>query len=440
MTVTTDRCHDPYIRCAFYGAAQTVLGVSGCCALAHSPQGCHMLVDTAFGWQNEDYTETQTLCTKLCEDEIVYGGEETLAHTILDAKLLDVPIVFVLSACGPEIVGDDIVAVCEEMRRQVDFELIPIKCAGFQGSQYDGVDIALDVLLKKLVVDDKQKIANSVCLIAPHANANPTWMGDLAWIKNVLSKMGAHVVATLTHRTALSEFENVSAAETSIVLSHDAGQKAADYLAGEFGIEQLCRDMPLPIGFTNTQRWLAELGEAFDARDIVENLVANGEKMVVERCRRKGLGLYPFHREPVAIVADATIGVPLIRFVTEELEMVPRMVYLRSSPKTAGNILEAELRELNLSPRVVYHTDVYQTKKSLAEVKPEVVFGSEIERYAIDDLDIPLAFELVTPITRFRIFDREYFGYMGMLNLLEIMQNDYRDQYRSKLRRYKARW
>jgi len=440
MTLTIDRCHDPYIRCAFYGAAQTVLGISGCCTLAHSPQGCHMLVDTAFSWQDEDYTETQTLCTKLCEDEIVYGGENILARTILEAKSLNIPVVFVLSTCGPEIVGDDIVTVCEEIQPKVNFKVIPIECAGFRGSQYDGVDIALDILLKKLTVDDRQKIANSVCLIAPHANANPSWMGDLAWVKNVLSEMGARVVATLTHRTALSEFENVSAAETSIVLSHDAGQKAADYLAKKFGVEQLCRDIPLPIGFTNTQQWLAKLGDVFNAKDIAENLVAKGEKMVVERCRRKWLELYPFHLEPVAIVADATIGVPLFRFVTEELEAIPKLIYLRSSQKTAENILEKELQELNLSPRVAYHTDVYQTKKSLEEVKPQAVFGSEIEKYAVEDLDIPLVFELVNPITSFRIFDREYFGYTGMLNLLEIIQNSYWDQYRSKLRRYKARW
>jgi len=399
-----------------------------------------MLVDTAFSWQDEDYTETQTLCTKLCEDEIVYGGEGILAHTILEARSLNAPVVFVLSTCGPEIVGDDIVAVCEEIQPRVDFRVIPIECAGFRGSQYDGVDIALDALLKKLAVEGKQKIANSTCIIAPHANANPSWTGDLAWVQNVLSEMGARVLVTLTHRTSLCEFENVPAAETSIVLSHDAGQKAADYLAAEFGVEQLCRDTPLPIGFTNTQRWLSELGEAFGTEDAVESLVAKGEEMVVERCRRKWLELYPFHLESAAIVADATIGVPLIRFVTEELELIPKLVYLRSSHKTAESILETELRELNLSPRVVYHTDVYQTKKSLEEVKPQAVFGSEIERYAIDDLDIPLAFELVNPITSFRMFDREYFGYTGMLNLLEIIQNSYRDQYRSKLRRYKARW
>jgi nitrogenase molybdenum-iron protein alpha/beta subunit len=103
-------------------------------------------------------------------------------------------------------------------------------------------------------------------------------------------------------------------------------------------------------------------------------------------------------------------------------------------------MLERELAELGLSAKVVYNADVYQSKMALAEVKPEMVFGSNIERHAVEELDIPFVFQLVNPMARFRIIDREYFGYVGMLNLIESIQNDWLDRYRSKQRRYKARW
>ena len=440
LTATAEKCHDPYLRCALYGAAQVALGVSGCCVISHAPQGCNMLVGSAFGWQDADYTETFVLTTKLCEDEIVHGGEELLARTILEAREFKAPIVFVLSSCGPEIVGDDIVAVCEDMQSQVDFDVVPIQCAGFIGSQYEGADIALDVLLKKLVVDGGQKIAKSVCLIAPFANANPSWMGDLEWVQRVLSQMGVQVTANITHQTALSDFEKVSATEASLLLSHDCGQKAADYLASEFGIEQLCKDIPLPVGFTNTRRWLRELGERFDARDVADKLAAEGEKMVVEVLRRKGLEQFFMHRAPVAVIADATVGIPLIHFISEDLEMLPQLICLRSSQEAAREILEKELRELNLNPQVIYGADVYQSKMALADIKPEIVIGSSIERHAVEELDIPFVFLLVSPTSRFRIINREYFGYTGMLNIIEFIQNDWRDKYRSQQRRYKARW
>jgi nitrogenase molybdenum-iron protein alpha/beta subunit len=450
------RCHDPYLRCALYGAAQTALGVKGGCVLSHSPQGCFQLVDAAFSWQDADYTETLTLCTKLCENEIVHGGEELLARTILEARDLDVPVMFVLTACGPEIVGDDIVAVSEDISAQVDFQIVPIQCAGFRGDQNYGADIALDAILThSLSWDDggaqtpsiveepdtsKAHPGFPVCLIAPHANANPTWMGDLAWVKEVLARMGATVVATVSHDTLLDELRKVPMAKACVVLSHDAGQKAADLLADTYAIEQWCRGLPLPIGFTNTRNWLMELGRRLGAEREARALIAEGEAMVVRVCRCKGLEQSAMHRATSAVVADATVGIPLLRFITEDLEMIPQLVCLRSGQEGTQEMLEKELEELCLSPHVIYDVDVYQAKMALAEVMPEMVLGSAVEQHAVAELGIPYVFKLVNPVRRFRLSDRAYWGYAGMLNLIEFIQNDWWDRYRSKKRRYKARW
>ena len=435
-----DKCTDPYLRCAFNGAAQTALGVSGSALLAHSPQGCEYLVNNAFASQECDYMETVTLCTKLCVDEIVHGGEDLLARTIREAKDLPISALFVLSACGPEIVGDDIVAVCETLQPEVKFRLVPIPCAGFKGSQYDGIDIALDTILKRLVKNKGEKIPGSVCLIAPHANANPTWTADLAWVQQVLSRLGVRVVATLTHKTPLSEIENVASAETSLLLSHDAGQKAADYLSTVYGIEQVCRGIPLPLGMTNTQRWLTALGERFDAQKTVEGMVAEGELMVMATCRRKWPMARFLYRTPAAIVADATIGIPLVRFVTEEMEMTPELVALYTSQRPVRELLEQELKSLKLNPKVVYGADVYKTRRSLLEVKPKIIFGSTIERHSSEGLPVAYVVEVVRIMRQFRMINREYFGYNGILNLFECVQNEWTMGWRSKEKRYEAKW
>ncbi|MHB9034701.1 MAG: nitrogenase component 1, partial [Anaerolineae bacterium] len=307
-----DKCHDPYLRCALYGAAQAALGIKGACVLAHSPQGCFQLVDAAFGWADADYTETLTLCTKLCEDEIVHGGEELLARTILEARGQAIAAMFVLTACGPEIVGDDAAAVCTELQPRVDFRLVPIASAGFHGDQNVGVDIALQAILTNLLPAEPlgPRLPRSVVLIAPFANANPTWMGDLAWVQEMLGKLGVTVAATLTHNTTLDELAAVPQAEASLVLSHDAGQKAADWLAERYGIAQWCRGIPLPIGLGNSARWLNELGRCTGAEETARDLAARGEQQVVEACRRRGLEISSYHRAPAAIVADATVGLP----------------------------------------------------------------------------------------------------------------------------------
>lgn len=435
------KCHDPYLRCALYGAAQVALGIKGCCVLAHSPQGCFQLVDAAFGWQDADYTETVTLCTKLCEDEIVYGGEETLARTILEAREFDAPVLFVLTACGPEIVGDDIQAVCEQVAPQVPFRLVPIPCAGFRGDQNHGTDLALAAILS-LVPEPTpvERIPRSVVLVAPHANANPTWMGDLRWVQEVLAELGAHVVATLTHDTTLADLERIPAAEGCLLLSHDAGQAAVEDLAARYGLETWCADLPLPIGFTNTRRWIEELGRHLGAEERAGEIIAAGEAFVVETCRRKGLEQSGLHRATAAVVADATIGIPLLRFLSEDLEIIPELVCLRSALPGARALLQRELAEQALTPDVVLDADVYAARSALARARPEMVFGSNIERHAVEALGVPFAIRLLNPLSRARMTDRAYFGYRGMLNLIEELQNDRLDRYRSRHRRYQARW
>jgi nitrogenase molybdenum-iron protein alpha/beta subunit len=410
--------------------------------LAHSPQGCFQLVDAAFGWQDADYTETMTLCTKLCEDEIVHGGEELLARTIRQARDLAVPIVFVLTACGPEIVGDDIAAVCDELAAQMPFRLVPVRCAGFLGDQNHGADIALQAIVDHLVDEGASgpRIPRSVCLVAPHANANPTWMGDLQWVQKVLSELGATVTATLTHGTTLADLARIPQTEGCLVLSHDAGQACAALLSQRYGLERWCADLPLPIGFTNTARWLLELGSRLGATQSARRLVAAGETAVVERCRRKGLEQSGLHRAPAAIVADATVGLPLIRMITEDLEMVPELVCLRSGQAGTDALLARELADLTLQPQVIWNVDVFQAKMALEQTAPEMILCSNIEHHAVCEVDSPFVIQIVNPIAQSRLVDRAYWGYPGMLNLIEAIQNGRQERYRSKRRRYAARW
>lgn len=440
LSATAPRCHDPYLRCALYGAAQVALGVKGCSLIAHSPQGCYQLVNAAFGSQAADYTDTFTLCTKLCEEEIVHGGEELLKRTILEARELRPPLLFVLSSCGPEIVGDDIEAVCEDMQNEVDFKLVPVRCAGFSGDQNDGADMALEAILKTLVTGEGDKISGSVCLIAPHANGNPTWFGDLAWVKRTLDELGATRVFTMTHDTPVCDLPMIASAEYSLLLSHDTGQKTADYLEAHFGVKQLCDSLPLPVGFTNIRRWVTELGACFGRADVADDLIAHGENWVVEQCRRRGLEQFFMHHASSAIVTDATVGIPLLRFVTEDLEMITGLVSLRSCLPRAVSMLEDEIKSLGLDCMIIDHADVYQSKQAIGKTRPQVVLGSNIERHAVEAFDVPWVFRVVNPESRFRTIDREYFGYTGMLNLIEIMENDWLDRNRSRERRYQARW
>ena len=89
---------------------------------------------------------------------------------------------------------------------------------------------------------------------------------------------------------------------------------------------------------------------------------------------------------------------------------------------------------------MVYGTDVYKTRKSLLEVQPKIIFGSTIERHASEGLSVAYVVEVVRMMRQFRMINREYFGYTGILNLFECVQNEWTMAWRSKERRYGAKW
>jgi len=429
-------CIDPYVRCSFYGAAQTAFGFEDVCVIAHSPQGCKLSADVAFRWQQADYTVTKSLCSKLCEDEIVHGGEDTLRRTILDAQSYKKSIVFVISACGPEIIGDNIQSVAEEMEEITGFQIVPISAPGFLGSQYKGVDIALEVLIERFSAE-KEKEENTVCIVAPHASGNPTWPGDLNWITQVLSALDVDVKAVLTYHSSLKDLENMSACETCLVLSHDAGLKAARLLSNA-GSELLCSSTPLPVGIENTRKFLEQLGRRFDAEKKGEEIIEKGEKQVIQNLRRRRLEIEFFNKVSTAVVADCTIGIPLLRFLTEDLEMIPEAVLLRS-PDSEG-LAEQEIQKLQIYPEFECEIEVYQVKQCLKQTNPTCVIGSNIETHLAQELGIPFSFEVIAPVTEYRMTDRQYFGYRGMLNLIEIIQNQWQNRWKSKQKRYQSKW
>ena len=178
---------------------------------------------------------------------------------------------FVLTACGPEIVGDDIVAVCEDCARRWTFRSCPSCAPAFAATRTRAPTSPWRPSCEHLVPaerDGAQRSRARSCLIAPHANANPTWMGDLAWVKQVLAQLGATVAATLTHDTALSDLRPDAARPKAAWCSATTPGKRRPTpgraLWHRSNGAAACR---CPSASTNTRRWLTELGERLGAEE-----------------------------------------------------------------------------------------------------------------------------------------------------------------------------
>lgn len=424
---------DPILGCALEGVASVIAGIKDVSVVIHSPQGCAATVATAYDTHEIDFTKRKIGCTRLFESDIIMGATEKLNDMIKEADTaFNTKVMFVVGTCSADIIGEDIEAVCRNMQPEVDAKLIPILAGGFRGNSYDGIDIGLDALFP-FIKKDEAKIPNSVNIIAPQANLNPTWWADLKYVTETLEFLGIKVQTVFSHNTSLDEIEAAGKACANILLSHDVGYAFVEKMEKVHGIPLILGNIPLPVGVKNTTQWLRVLGAYFNVEEKAEQLIEKGEELVIEILRKRALMIIPRYRNcKIAISSDATIGIGLVRMLFEELEMVPELLLFKSGMEKSKKILESELNSLGISPKVAFSIDGYQIKQTLTDISVDAVVGSAWEKYIAEEVGIKIAFDILNPTNREVYIDKPYFGYEGMLNMLEVFANDWERAYRSK--------
>ncbi len=424
---------DPILGCALEGVASVVAGIKDVSIIIHSPQGCASTVRASYDAHEIDFTKRKIGCTRLFEADIILGATKKLNEMILEAdKTFNTNVTFVVGTCSADIIGEDIEAICKEMQPRVASKLIPILAGGFRGNSYSGIDLGLNALFP-FIKKTPLKKSNTVNIIAPQANLNPTWWSDLKWVENVLDKLGVAVQTVFSHNTSFIDIESAGTATANILLSNDAGYAFAKRMEDIHGIPLILSNIPMPIGIQNTNRWIRALGSYFGAEEMAEKLIKYGEEEVISILRKRALMIIPRYRNcQIALSSDATIGIGMLRMLFEELEMIPELLLFKSDAKEAKELLAKELLEMEISPKVVFDIDGYQIKKDLSDVDVDVLIGSAWEKYIAEELKIKISFDVLSPTNRETYLDKQYFGYNGMLNLLEIFATDWEKAFRSK--------
>jgi nitrogenase molybdenum-iron protein beta chain len=428
-----DHSSDPMVGCALEGVANVLAGIRGATILIHSPQGCASTVAAAFDHHEVDFTRRKTACTRLFESDVIHGASDKLKDLIRTADtMFGTKTIFVVGTCAADIIGEDLEGICRQMQPEIQGKLVALTAGGFRGDLYDGMDAGLEALLAHIPKSDA-KTPNSVNLIAPFASSNPTWWADLAWVREVLSDLGIEVKSVLAHDTPFEDLAKAGAASANLVLSHDAGQKLAIRMEKSHGIPWILSGIPLPVGLTNTARWLRELAGRFGLAGLVEPRIAAGEERVASVLRKRALMMIPRYRNArVAVSTDATFAISTLRMLFSELEMIPEIVLLRSKNPHARTLLESECQSMGIAPKIVHGADGYAIGQALKSIPVDAVLGSAWEKYLAEEAGIRIAFDVFSPTNRDIYLDRPFFGHEGMLWLLEAMGNDWEAALRSK--------
>jgi nitrogenase molybdenum-iron protein alpha/beta subunit len=415
-----------YTRCSLFGAALVGTEVFDSNICPHGPQGCLHVVRDATAQQNR---ETEYAQSGMTSKDVIYGGKNTLTAAFLETmgeygqggpKIS-------ISTCAPEIIGDHLEDVVSRINPRLPVIMIS---GGFQGDQYFG----LNQTLLKLVVrfaDPDATIEPGLVNLIGNIGASRQWRADAREMARLLSALGLTVNHLVCDGT-LDNARRASHAAATVLVNPEIGAAAGDYLRRTWDRPLISPPFGLPIGLRGTEEWLRAVSAALPV-DLgrLEEVLAEEEEEV--RLKLK-VGLnnlvlnektLQLKRMPVSVVAEGAAALGWARFLSEELQMAPCLIGLRTPVEPDG--LHADMArwlEPSDARAVLLQPSVDSVREALARLRPHLVLGSSLEGEIARELGLPAFLHIAHPNTQYvTIVEEPHLGYRGMLHACESILN-----------------
>ncbi|HEX3023057.1 MAG TPA: nitrogenase component 1, partial [Lachnospiraceae bacterium] len=268
------------------GGINAVLGaVDRVCPIFHSGPGCCMQTTAGeagqAGGKSPYFVSGVSIpCSNMLEKEVVFGGVDKLRSTIKGSiEVIDAEAYFILTGCTAGIIGDDIVSVAEEYRKE-GISIYPIETPGFAGNSDYGYETVFKTFLDEIVEEGRPKQSNLVNLLGIIPNHDPYWSGNFEELTRILRKLGLEVNTFFTEHQGIDNIKNSSAAALNIIVNPWLLKDAARIYEERFGVPSL-RIEGLPIGATDSTEFIRQVALALDLDiNLVEKVIAEEEDYV----------------------------------------------------------------------------------------------------------------------------------------------------------------
>jgi len=274
--------------CSYAGCKGVVIGpIYDILHITHGPIGC--------GWYSwlsrRNMTKIRAdgevnylqycMNTDMQENHIVFGGEKHLAQAIQEAYDEFKPkAISVYATCPVGLIGDDIHAVCKQMKEKLGINIFGFSCEGYKGvSQSAGHHIANNGVFKHMIgLDDTPPEAEYSINILGEYN-----IGGDAWeIDRILARCGIRILGTLSGGVSYDEICNCHMADLNVVMCHRSINYMAEMMQEKFGIPWFKVNF---IGLEGTKKSLRKIAQYYGDQkliDRVEEVIASELREIQE--------------------------------------------------------------------------------------------------------------------------------------------------------------
>jgi len=270
--------------CTYAGCKGVVLGPTrDIVNITHGPIGCGF-----YSWLTrrnqtrptgpEDHNfMTYCFSTDMQEDQIIFGGEKKLRQAIQEAyDMMKPKAIAVFSTCPVGLIGDDVHAVCREMKEKLGINVFGFSCEGYKGvSQSAGHHIANNQLFKHVIGRD-DTVDQHPFKINMLGEYNIG--GDAFVLDDIFEKCGIKLTATFSGNSTIGKFENAHTADLNCVMCHRSINYVADMIEKKYGVPWIKVNF---IGADSSAKSLRKIAAYFDDAKLTERV----EKVIAEEMK-----------------------------------------------------------------------------------------------------------------------------------------------------------
>jgi len=273
--------HEPLQGCAFSGAMSVCTQVMDAVCIAHGPDSCAHIAYQAITSLSRRFllergtvlmstTAPPILSTGMSESVMIFGGKEELRAKIDEAKKSGAKLIFVLTTCPSGIIGDDISFVQEA--REGGAEIIPILADGnLNGDYMQGILMAYAGIARRLIDMNRRPAEDTVNIIGEKSIAATTEESH-GYIEEMLAGLGIRINCRFICDTDTEKLRGFKTAQLNLLAYDDYMCRALQsFLEKEFDAEFF--DLPFPVGFDESCRWIEKIGGYFNKAQAAAQIV-----------------------------------------------------------------------------------------------------------------------------------------------------------------------
>ena len=238
--------------CTLTGALAVTTGIKDSVTIIHGPPGCahhNFSLLHATILDNDCMVIPSVMSSGMSEHDVIFGGEEALMKVINEVASQDPGIIFVLSTCITETIGDDVLAVTQN----AGVPVCMVPTGGFLGGDFEmGFSRAL-IAVSNLALpasttrEPDQKISNSVNLIG-EKNLEYEVKQNFLEVKRLVSLLNLTINLRFAHDITRSDIYRLPFASVNI-MREPALSAVGDHLQSTFGIPYISS---FPLGISGT--------------------------------------------------------------------------------------------------------------------------------------------------------------------------------------------